>query len=439
MKKHPYFLLLTCFSLPSLGYPDTLTEVIRHTLETNPDVLISVHNRLAIDEKLNQAKAGYWPSIDLTVGYGHENSDNATTRNRRGGGDTSLTRQELGLSLSQLLFDGFYVKNDIDKQESKVESAAYQVQNTSENTTLRTAEVYLEILRRQDIVELSKDNVVVHQKLQEQIHILVKGGAGRQADVQHSNSRVALAESYLVNAQGLLRDAETEYLRVVGKESRDLSPPPVEPLNKALPATFEEAFQLAMHQHPSLKVATAELDAAEAAQTQSNANFMPRIHLEVGIDQHKNIDGIEGDNDDLSAMVRMRYNLFRGGADQARRIEAAEQVEAANETKRRTQRLLEEEVRRAWNSLLTIRARLQYLQQHVQATAQVVESYKEQFKLGHRSLLDVLDSENELFNAKTSLITGQYTELLSLFRVLASVGRLLDTLGIQRPVQGNLE
>lgn len=440
MRKLTYLLLyLTALLLSLSAKADTLIEVIQRTLATNPEVLTTTHNRLAADERLRQAKAGYFPAVDVTAGYGRENSDNATTRSRYPSGDATLTRDELGLTLSQMLFDGFNVKNGIDKQQSKVTSAAYQVEDTSDNIALQTIETYLEILRRQEIVELNKDNIVIHQKIQDQIRTLVKGGGGRQADVQQTASRIALAESSLVNAQGMLRDAETDYLRVTGEEPKALVKPQADQFEKALPATLQVTFDTALNQHPSLRTAKAELEAAQADHQQTNANFMPRLNLELGVTKNKNLDGIEGKNDDIIAMVRMRYNLYRGGADQARRQETAEQVAAAKEGIRRTQRLIEEEVRRAWNSLLTIRARLQYLQQHVESTLQVVESYKEQFKLGQRSLLDVLDSENELFNARTALVTGQYTELLSIFRVFASMGLLLDTLGIKHPKEANLQ
>ncbi|RKZ78922.1 MAG: type I secretion protein TolC, partial [Candidatus Parabeggiatoa sp. nov. 3] len=146
----------------------------------------------------------------------------------------------------------------------------------------------------------------------------------------------------------------------------------------------------------------------------------------------QNLDGVPGDNDDMSAMLSLRYNLFRGGADKARSQETAERIGAAKEEIRRIQRILEEKVQLSWNSLRTIRARLNYLKIHLESTEEVLQSYKEQFKLGQRSLLDVLDSENELFNARASLVSAQYNEIVSIFRVLESSGLLLDTLGIER-------
>lgn len=295
-----------------------------------------------------------------------------------------------------------------------------------------TAEVYLETLRRQELLELSKDNVVIHQKTLELIRILVEGGAGRRADSQQSISRLALAKSSLVNAQGNLRKTKINYRRVTGELPKALTIPPRAPLEAALPKTVEACLDTALNNHPSLRLANAELEATKSTHQQTKSAFMPRLFLELNMTDNKNLDGIEGDNDDLSAMLGMRYNLYRGGADKARRLEVAERTGAAKEMIRHNQRLVEEQVGLAWNNLITIRARLDYLKAHLNSTKEVVNSYKEQFKLGKRSLLDVLDSENELFNARASLVSAQYAEMLSIFQTLESMGLLLETLGIKR-------
>lgn len=435
MRKFTILLLL----ISSLStHAETLTEVIQRTLETNPDVLITVNNRRATAQELKQVQGGYWPSLDLTGGYGRERSDNTSTRASTGG-EVTLTRQELGLTLSQILFDGFSLRYRVAQQSSLLNSAAYKVQDSSENLALLTAETYLEVLRRQELVELAKDNVVIHQKTLRQIRTLVKGGAGRRADMLQSSSRLALAKSSLVNAQGNLRNAEINYRRITGELPKALTRPSRTPVETALPKTKEAALDTALNNHPSLRVAKADFEAAKAAHQQTSSAFMPHFSLELGITDNKNLDGITGENDDMSAMLRMRYNLFRGGADRARRQETAERIGAAKEGIRRIQRIIEEDVLLSWNSLITIRARLGYLKAHLESTEDVVKSYKEQFKLGKRSLLDVLDSENELFNARASLVSTQYAELFSLFKLLESFGRLLDTLGIKRPQEAEAE
>jgi len=247
-------LLLLISSLSS--HAETLTEVIQRTLETNPDVLITVNNRRATAQELKQVSTG---------------------------GEVTLTRQELGLTLSQILFDGFSLRYRVAQQSSLLNSAAYKVQDSSENLALLTAETYLEVLRRQELVELAKDNVVIHQKTLRQIRTLVKGGAGRRADMLQSSSRLALAKSSLVNAQGNLRNAEINYRRITGELPKALTRPSRTPVETALPKTKEAALDTALNNHPSLRVAKADFEAAKAAHQQTSSAFMPHFSLELGI------------------------------------------------------------------------------------------------------------------------------------------------------------
>ncbi len=277
MRKFAFFLFMISFS----SHAESLTEVIQRTLETNPDVLITVNNRRAAAQELRQAEGGYWPSLELTGGYGRESSDNSSTRSSTGK-DVTLTRQELGLTLSQMLFDGFSTHYRVEQQHSLVESAAYKVQESSESIALLTAEIYLEILRRQELVELAKDNVVIHQKTLEQIRTLVKGGAGRHADVQQSSSRLALAKSSLVNAQGNLRNAEINYRRITGELPKGLSKPERTPIETALPSSKEVALDTALSIHPSLRMTKASLEATRAAHQQTDSAFMPQPVFGIG-------------------------------------------------------------------------------------------------------------------------------------------------------------
>ena len=418
--------LLVSFNLQAA----TLTEIIQHTLATNPDMLLTVNNYRASEQTIKKAQAGYLPSLELYGSYGSENSDNTTTRNRIGD-DVTLTRSEIGLTLSQMLFDGFRTKYQIEQQKFLTNSVANTVKNTSENIALLTSEVYLEILRRHELLELTKSNVVIHQKILEQIRLLVEGGAGRKADIQQSSSRLSLAKSSLVNAKGKLRDAEINYRRVTGELPTTLSIP--DSMNNKLPNNSEEALYLALNKHPFLEIAKANLAAAKSSHYQSKSALMPSLTFEVGVSNRDNIDGVEGANDDMSAMLKMRYNLFRGGSDTARIQETAERIGAAKESTLSSQRIIEEDVLLSWNGLETIRNRLEYLQEYAEFAKAVLNSYKEQFKLGQRSLLDVLDSENELFNARASLASAKYAEILSVIKLLESTGTLLKTLQIKLP------
>ncbi|MEK9821734.1 MAG: TolC family protein, partial [Gammaproteobacteria bacterium] len=173
-----------------------------------------------------------------------------------------------------------------------------------------------------------------------------------------------------------------------------------------------------------------ELAAAEAGRKQARGAFYPRFDLELGATRNDDMDGSIGSNDDESAVVRMTYNLYRGGSDRARLNEAEAREQAARETLRSTQRAVEEDVTLIWNELQDILMRIEFLEAHVKSTEEVLSVYREQLALGKRTLLDLLDVQNELLRAKIALVSGENSALLAQYRVLASTGQLLDSLDI---------
>lgn len=168
-------LSILAFAMPEPARAEALEAVIAQTLATSPDVRQVAANRRATDQQLQQSYAGYLPRVDFNGVYGFENSDNPTTRGL-GEGDVSMTRRELGLTARQMVYDGNAVSSDVEFQRSRVRSAAHRVGETSESTALRTVEVYLEVLRRQEIVALAEESVTLHRTILEQIRARAKGG-----------------------------------------------------------------------------------------------------------------------------------------------------------------------------------------------------------------------------------------------------------------------
>lgn len=423
-------LFVLIFVAPLTARAEALEAVVRQTLQDSPDVRQVAANRRATDQQLQQSYAGYLPRVDFNGAYGYENSDNPTTRGL-GEDDVSLTRRELGITARQMLYDGNAVSNDVEFQRSRVRSAAFRVGETSESTALQTVEVYLEVLRRQEILDLAQQNVALHRNILEQIRARAQGGAGNTADVTQAEARLALAQSSLVGAKGRLLTARDNYQRIVGAPPAELLEPT--PPTNQLPASVDDALDRAREQHPTLMAAMGELAAAQAQRQGSRAAFLPSLDLELGTTNNHNLDGVSGTNQDLTALVRMRYNLFRGGADRARRQETAERVIAAQQGLDRASREVDEGVQIAWDSLDTARQRLEFLTAHRDASERVLDAYRKQFGIGQRTLLDVLDSENELFNARTARVTGRYTVTLSIYRLIGSTGGLLSALDIAPP------
>lgn len=416
----------------------SLEDSVRMAIENNPDVGVVKADREAIDQELRQARAQYMPSIDLRGAAGPEYTNSPATRNRATrppGGDasTTLLRLESQITVAQMLFDGFATRSEVERQKARIDSASSRVYEAAEFIGLDAIEAHLEVLRNQVLVELAQENLAQHERILGQVRQLERRGAGSIADVRQAEARLAAAQNALATTVGNLRDAEALYIAVVGVPPEDLTDPVV-PV-AAVPESGEAAAAQAAVESPTVRIANADIEVAKAELRGARAGYYPRVDLELGAAANDNLDGVRGGDVSAQALVVLRYNLFRGGADIAREREAFARVAEAREGLRQVQRDAAEEARISYNALTTARARVDALRAAVEAQRATRDAYAQQFDLGQRSLLDLLDAENELFIARSNLTTAEFTEIFGVYRVLTVIGDLLATLDIDRPKQ----
>jgi adhesin transport system outer membrane protein len=426
-KKLIMLAVLSACQLGSLSIANgtTISEAVNQTIRTNPDVLIDANRKLSIDEAVKQAEGGYYPKIDFNLGYGNEWSKNITTRPRSGHDDT-LIRRESGLTLSQMIYDGSATSSEVDRQQARLSSASRKVMGTSEQIGLRAIEAYLNVLRRSELLKLAQANLDVHEKTFTQIRIRSEGGIGRKADLDQAQARLSLSQANVASAEANLREANIAYNRVVGSMPDSLVKPEV----VEAPVSVDEALNVSLESNPILRSAMADIEAAQAQNKTAESLLKPRLHLELGTSFNNDLDGVHYKNNDAYAMLRMRYNLFNGGSDVAKIAETTIQVQEATEVFHRTQRQVEESLRLSWNSMVTAQDRLPKLLATAEAAARTRDGYAQQFNLGQRTLLDLLDSENELYIGRSNYLDAQYIDLFSRYRLMADMGKLLGTLGV---------
>jgi outer membrane protein, adhesin transport system len=426
--------LVALWAQPDLARATTIEQSIQAALETNPEVGVVAADREAIEQELRQARAEYLPSIDVRGAAGPEYTDSPNTRNRTNDDDTeTLLRLESQLTLTQMLFDGFATQSEVQRQIARIDSASYRVQEAAEFIALDAVEAHLDVLRNQALVELARENLEQHRRILGQVRQLEDQGAGSLGDVRQAESRLAEAESSLAVAQGNLRDAEAFYIAVVGSPPVDLEEG-VAPVF-ALPESPEASAAEASITSPTVQLANADVDVAQAELRAARAGYYPNLDLELGAAAGDNLDGLEGRDVNAQALLVLRYNLFRGGGDIAREREAFFRVKEARQNLRVAQRDAEQEARVAYHALTTARARLEALSGGVDAQRATRDIYAQQFDLGQRGLLDLLDAENELFLDRSNLVTATFTERFAVYRVLAVIGAMLDSLQIDRPAQ----
>lgn len=414
----------------------SLAEAISVGVMTNPEYGVVAGTRRATDEELEQARALYLPSIDFSADTGYEYTDDISIRNdeRSNNEDEdgeTLLRYETGLTLTQMLFDGWETKYENDRQKHRVQSSAHRVRETAELVGLQIVEAFLEVVRQRELLSITRENVAEHVAILGMIEEGVNAGRSTQADLEQIKARLASAQAQESTIRQQLRVAESNFRREVGHDPRDLILPSI-PVS-ALSANVEEEVKVAITQSPTLDIFESDVQVAYAEYQGTGSTLYPQIDLQLNARQGDNLGGVEALDKSASALLVANWNLYRGGADVARVREFSHRHQVAKERRAESARAIEDDVRQTWARMVSAGERARAFAAQAASNAEVVRAYKDQFALDRRTLLDVLDSQNELFVSRSNTINSEFLEMFSIFRLLGLKGQLLPTLGVAYP------
>jgi outer membrane protein, adhesin transport system len=428
-------LLALCFPLvaPQFAAAQSLTAVVREAVGANPEIGALKANRRAIDQELEAAKGLNRPTVDLSATAGGRIGDIPDTRQGRETRRTGRDRATGGLTVTQNIFDGFEGQSERRRQGERVNSARSRVADTSNSIALRTVQAYLEVQRSGAVVSVARQNVAGHENILAKVRTRSDGGGGTPVDVNVASARLEASKAFLAEGEARHRDATTLYRTVVGRAPGKLQPvnAPVKSLPRSVEAAVAEAVQIA----PSVVAALADTRAAEAAIDTAKSRFYPRLDAQVGVDASYGLYNRDRSRVDGSAMLVLRHNLYRGGIDTARVAEARERSFEAKDAAENARRVVEREVRFAWSAIQSAQARRSAIGRQLEQNRQAFGGYVQQYELGQRTLIDILDIQNEMFISQTNMVTEEFTGRYSVFRVLAGIGRLLPALGIDAPLE----
>lgn len=413
----------------------SLSQAVSTGVMTNPEYGRVAASRRATDEELNQAKALYLPSIDLRADGGFERTDSVSTR-ATGDDDETFTRYDSQLTLTQMLFDGWGTKYENERQKNRVQSSAHRVRETSELTGLDIVESFLEVMRQRELLTITRENVGEHEAIMGMIEEGVNAGRSTAADLEQIKARLAAARAQESTTRQSLRNAESRFQRSVGDMPKDLVMPAV-PVN-AISADVETEVKASLAQSPTLDVRESDIEVAYNEYKGTGSTLYPQVDLQLGARQGDNLGGIDGRDRSASALVVANWNLYRGGGDVARIREFKHRHQQSKEERAVAARQIEDDVRQTWASMVSAGERAKEFSSQAAANSEVVRAYKDQFNLDRRTLLDVLDSQNELFVSRSNTINAEFLEIFSVFRLLALKGQLLTTLGVAYPQESKL-
>ena len=407
-----------------------LRDAVQSALQTNPEIRQAVSNRAATQEELQQGRGLNYPRISVEGSAGVRDLRNPTRRSL-GIANHTLWPIEGDLIVDQLIYDSGGREAEIRRQAARSDAAAARVQERSEFVALNVARTYIDYLLQQRLVAIAQDNVTFHERLAGDLREGVAKGSISIADQQQAEERLQAARARVTEAQEDLDTAAITFRTLTGIPIETVSMPP--DLSPCMPATLEEAEAAARENNPRVREAIADLATAREEINAAKAELGPKFSLEGRARGGHDIDGFEGRTTDLQALAVMRWTLFNGGTKEAN---VREQQQRANEVHGRLferTRAAEEDVRSAWSRLQNQTALASELESQGRISDDLLLSYCEQFNIGRRSLLDVLDAQNSRYNVQQQAETARLARLYAQYRVLASENRLIQCLGVQPP------
>lgn len=405
-------------ALAATANAETLRGALRQAYKSNPQIEAERANLRATDEGVPQAASGYRPRITASGNYGYENTntrpDSANEGSNRPHGYT--------LNLDQNIFRGFRTRNAINQAEANIRAGRESLRATEQTVMLASVTAYMNVVRDQAIVKLRENNVRVLSENLKATRDRFSVGEVTRTDVAQSQARRAASVSALDLARANLKASRANYQRVIGAPASYLREPrePMALLPKSLPIARTRAEQEA----PSVVAALYLEQSAKYAVDQVLGELLPSVSLNAQYsNQYDPSPGLR-QGESTSVMGTVTVPIYQGG-------EVSSRVRQAKHLHIRRIQLIQqartearEEAITAWSLLHASRAQITSDRSQVSANQIALNGVREEEKVGQRTLLDVLNAEQELLNSQVNLVNSRRDLIVNAYRLIAATGRL---------------
>ncbi len=408
----------------TVSLKDSVVEAVRQ----HPQIKSLLFNREAISDNLAASLGRFFPSLDLASNYGFQKYNSSTTRNN-GTDDNTRTASDTTLTMTQNVFDGMERINDYQGSKARLTSAENRLIDNVETIGLDAVRAHIDVVRQRKLMALAEENIVAHQDVLASIAERVAGGAGSLADEMQARGRVARAETTQITYNGDLRTAEADYIRLTGKAPDVLDEPEFH--MDYVPESMAQALENSLQNNPKIKIYKAEVVSTEKDKNVTSSTLYPDVDIEVSSRYTNDLDGAQTYLRDNRAMLAMSWNLFNGGTDYKDIQAAKARIREAKANLQNSVDDLTRQVAVAWSEYETATGQVEKHQEALQYSMESRDMYLMQFNVGQRSLLDVLDSINEVFSNSVLLETAQSNLNFTVYKFLALEGVLISTLEIE--------
>lgn len=414
----------TAAARPDAKPEDHVRSLLRHyvrgTLRQNPQLLQSEADSRAAEYRIGESRGNLYPRVSVTGTVASEQQDRANLPN------VGFEQRSGQLRVLMPVYDQVAMAQ-LAQRESASISADWRLTDVREQLMLRTLENYVELVRAERLATLAQENVRTHRLYVAQIKDIARFDTGRTADLYTAVARTSLAESILVSRVARLDSAKAQWRQLTG-----MSAPPQLPEapRVTLPPTLESVLSSALADHPVIQLARADVEVARDGIAIARAPYRPRVTLEANTRFGNDWGGFVGNQTTRYIGVALEVPVFNGFSDQFADRAASEQVQAATHAQDRIRDELRRRVEQFWFDLQAAAASLRTFEDYARSAKDMVDATRNQFKIGRRTLLDLLNTENELFTARSNIESAEMDITLAGWRLLGVRGRIAAELDL---------
>lgn len=400
----------------------TLVDVLATAYTANTTLEAQRASLRAQDESVAQALASRRPSLTLTGSVGRANTVANTS--------SSSTSTSLALALSQTLYRGGRIAAGIEQAEVQILAARARLLNTEQTVLSSVVSAYMNVLRDQAVLQLNRSNERVLTTELEATRVRFELGDATRTDVAQSEARVSAAAATRTQSEGALLNSIATFQRIVGAAPDQLETPQA---FTDLPPSLDEAIAIALRENPTILAAELSESAARIGIRSASGALLPTVTLSARSSRSDNPSNAQPASVSTSLTLSVSMPLYQSGATSASIRQARESDAQALIGLHETRRTVEAQVTQSWQQLAVARAGIISRSEQVRASLVAMQGVRQEEEVGARTRLDVLNAEQELLNARVSLVTARRDELVASYGLLSAMGRLTAE-NLQLPV-----
>jgi adhesin transport system outer membrane protein len=415
-------LILLFLAIASSSLALSLKESIDHALKNNPKIAQYKYEYEVAKKDLQEIKSKFLPSLSVNanVAKHRENNDDSNYK------DIDYNSHSVTLQARQNIYNGNADLNEYRKREHLREAARYKYLEIVNSTVHQVIESYIDLLKKKEILDITKETYKIHEEILQKSIEREESGIDVSSELEKVKSRKVLANVNLLSDRNNFYDALYALESVInGKINvQKLFLPS---FSYKMPSSVDKILNKAYKNNPTIRVNRHNIEALKYDKKIANKGFLPTVDLEVTKTFEKKYDGKKEDNDDLSVMLTAEYNIFNGGADMIAKEKAMVSIIREEQTYKNSMRLINEGVNIAFMKRDILQKQLPLLQEYNKSTKTIVESYEEEFDLGRRTIIDLLDVKDTYQSSKVKYAETKYSLENTKYRLLNYIG---DSVGI---------